>query len=576
MFPNRCGLLGLLAAAALGPAQVHSQTSPPTPPPGPATQQRLAEIAGSFAERGLFNGTVLVARGDQVLLDQGWGLASQEWQVANAPGVKYLLASVSKQFTAAAVLRLVDQGRLGLDDLLSKHLDDLPAAWSAITVRQLMAHTSGLPNHTDAGGLEEVRYRKMSPFGLYAHFRDKPLDFAPGSSWNYSNSGYVMLGILIERLSGQSYADFLQAQLFKPLGMANSGVARSDVVLPQLASGYVKDGDTLRPANFLNMSVPYSAGALYGTTGDLLKWQRGLYGGAVLSPASLQAMTTPVRNQYALGLEVAAPGWPQAYGHSGGIAGFSTYLRYEPAQKLTIAVLSNQESAAAWGLVQKLSAAVAGQTVVLPKERKAVTLPLAALARLVGSYRKGAEPPLWVHLRGDTLWARLSNQPWTPLVAESASRFYAPQVDAELRFELTTQGPAAAASLPDLPGSPTWPRVALALPTLAAQPVFLRGSMNRWSTDQPMRLGADGMHRTTLDLTAGTHELKVASEDWSAIDLGAAQASALLPGRGSLVLAGAGRNIGLQLAQASRCEFSVDGRDVVEPVLSLSCVPKAP
>lgn len=533
---------------------------------------RLAAIAQSFASRGLFSGTVLVARGDQVLLHRGWGLASQEWQVPNAPEVKYLLASVSKQFTAAAVLHLVDQGRLGLDDALAQHLSGLPAAWSAITVRQLLAHTSGLPNHTQADGLDKIRHQQMSPRELYATFRDAPLDFAPGHGWNYSNSGYVMLGILIEHLSGKSYADFVQAELFAPLGMGHSGVAHSQVIVPQLASGYVKQGATLRPANFLNMSVPYSAGALYSTTGDLLKWQLGLYGGALLSPSSLKAMTTPVRNRYALGLNVAPPGMPVSYGHAGGIDGFSTYLHYEPAQKITVAVLSNQELAEAPALALKLAAAAKGVAVVLPEERKPVSLPRAALARVAGSYRLQSEQALWVIQRGDALWARLGNQPWTALVAESASAFYAPQVDAELRFELPADGPARAATLPDLPGSPTWPRVALPLPSFTAQKIYLRGSMNRWSTDHPMPVGADGLHRVTLDLPAGTHELKVASEDWSAIDFGAAMPAAPLPGRGSLVMTGTGRNIGLILDKASRCEFSVDGRDIVEPRLSWDCL----
>jgi CubicO group peptidase (beta-lactamase class C family) len=554
-----CAILMAVATTATTLAQAQSE-------------QRLAAIAQSFADRGLFSGAVLVARGEQLLLDRGWGLASQEWQVPNGPGVKYLLASVSKQFTAAAVLRLVDQGRLALDDKLSAHVPGLPAAWSAITVRQLMAHTSGLPNHTQADGLDKVRHQKMTPRELYASFRDAPLDFAPGSGWNYSNSGYVMLGILIEQLSGKSYAEFVHTELFKPLGMAGAGVAHSEVIVPQLASGYVNTGAALRPAAFLNMSVPYSAGAMYGTTGDLLKWQRGLYGGAVLSPSSLQAMTTPVRNQYALGLNVAPPGQPLAYGHSGGIDGFSTYLHYEPALKLTVAVLSNQESAAAPALALKLAAAAGGVVVVLPEERKLVSLPAAALARVEGSYRLKTEQTLWVHKRGDTLWARLGNQPWAELGAQSASSFYAPSVDAELRFDLPAEGPARAVTLPDLPGSPTAPRVALPLPSFAAQPIYLRGSMNQWSTRHRMAVGDDGLHRVSIELPAGAHELKVASEDWSAIDFGGADTAPPLTGQGRLALTGAGRNIALQLQRAARCAFTVDGRDIVQPRLEVSCL----
>lgn len=554
----RLFVIAVASAAAFGIA--HGQSP-----------ERLAAIAQSFADRGLFTGTVLVARGDQVLLDRGWGLASQEWQVPNAPGVKYLLASVSKQFTAAALLRLVDQGRLGLNDALSRHLSGLPAAWSAVTVRQLLAHTSGLPNHTQGGGLEKIRHQQMTPRELYASFRDAPLDFSPGNGWNYSNSGYVMAGMLIEQLSGKSYAEFVRTELLQPMGMTSSGVAHSAAIVPQLASGYVKEGKVLRPANFLNMSIPYSAGALYGTTGDLLKWQQGLYGGALLSPASLKEMTTPVRNNYALGLNVSSAGQPLSYGHSGGIDGFSTYLHYEPAQKLTIAVLSNQESSAAPALALKLAAAANGLAVVLPEERKAVELPGAAQDRVQGSYSLPNGRTLWVIRRGGALWARLGNEQWTPLVAESASNFYAPQVDGELRFELPASGSARSVTLPDLPGQPSGPRAALPLPSLTAQPVYLRGSMNRWSTDHRLTLGVDGLHRTVVDLGAGTHEFKVASEDWAAIDLGAATPGTALPGSGSMVLTGAGRNIALLLEKASRCEFSVDGRDIVEPRLQFNC-----
>ncbi len=556
----RLFVIAVTGALALGIAQGQSP-------------ERLAAIAQSFADRGLFSGTVLVARGDQVLLDRGWGLASQEWQVPNAPGVKYLLASVSKQFTAAALLRLVDQGRLGLDDALSRHLNDLPAAWSAVTVRQLLAHTSGLPNHTQGDGLEKIRHQRMTPRELYASFRDAPLDFAPGTGWNYSNSGYVMAGVLIEQLAGKSYAEFVRTELLQPLGMASSGVAHSGAIVPQLASGYVKEGKVLRPANFLNMSIPYSAGALYGTTGDLLKWHRGLYGGALLSPASLKEMTTPVRNSYALGLNVSPAGQPLSYGHSGGIDGFSTYLHYEPKQRLTIAVLSNQESAAAPALALKLAAAANGVVVVLPEERKPVDLPAAALDRVQGSYSLPNGQTLWVLRRGAALWARLGHQHWTPLMAESAGHFYAPEVDGELRFELPTSGPARSVTLSDLSSPLSGPRAALPLPSLTAQPVYLRGSMNRWSTDHVLTVGADGLHRTAVDLAAGPHEFKVASADWATIDLGAATPGAALPGRGSLVLAGAGRNIALRLERASRCEFSVDGRDIVEPRLELNCTP---
>lgn len=534
---------------------------------------RLHTIAQSYATRGQFSGSVLVARGEQVLLDRGYGLASQEWQVPNTPTTRHLLASVSKQFTAAAVLRLVDQRKLRLDDPVAQHLPELPAAWRGITVRQILAHTSGIANHTDGEALERIRHRTMTPQALLAQFRDAPLDFQPGSDWRYSNSGYILAGLLVEALSGQAFGEFVKAELLTPLGMADTALAQSGTVVPRLASGYTQAGSTLRTATHLDLSVPWAAGGLYGTTQDLLKWHTGLYGGRVLSPASLQAMTTPVQKNYGLGLGVQTRDGRLRYSHSGGISGFSTFLLYEPAQRLTVVVLSNLESAASERLANQLGQAANGVPVVLPEERQAVSVPPTALARLAGSYGSTEPGPLWLTLRGDTLWARMARQHWVKLVPLAGNRFWAPDVDGELQVELAADGSATAVTVPDLPGSPRWARSAVPLPTLAAQPVFLRGSMNRWSTEHRMSAGADGVHRVAIDLAAGAHEFKVASADWATIDLGGggAQTAPLRQGGGSVLLAGQGRNIGLQLERASRCEFSVDGRELIEPRLVVAC-----
>jgi len=552
------GLAIVLGALALAGAQAQSS-------------ERLEQIARSYAERGLFSGSVLVARGDEVLLSKGYGLASREWGIPNAPDVRFLLASVSKQFTAAAVLRLADQGRLALDGPLKAHLPGVPEAWSAITVRQLLAHTSGIPNHTRGDEFMRIMQLTTTPQELLATFRDRPLDFAPGSEMRYSNSGYIVLGLLIEALGGRSYDEFIAQELLRPLGMTDSGVAHSDVVTPRLASGYVKDGQVVRRAAYIDMSVPYAAGALYGTTGDLLKWQRGLYGGAVLSPAALKEMTTVVRSDYALGLGVGRSAGRTFYHHSGDINGFSTFLRYDPDSRLTVAVLGNVEGAAPRVLADKLALAARGGVVVLPEERRPVTLAPEMLARVEGTYQPAPEATLWVLRRGDVLWARLEHAAWSRLVPESATVFHLPDTDVELRFELGADGRARAVTVPtDTDGVP-WPRVDVALPSLAAQPIFLRGSMNQWSTRHLLAFGADGLHRLTLDLAEGRHELKVASADWATIDLGRAGTQESLREQGTIALVAVGGNIVLQLAQPSRCEFTVDGHDIVEPRLSVAC-----
>ncbi|HRD97550.1 MAG TPA: serine hydrolase [Rubrivivax sp.] len=559
--------LGLGASLGLMLVATPSPAAEPSP-----LAQRLQAVAQSYADRGLFAGAVLVARGDEILLDRGYGLASQEWQQSNAPDVRYLLASVSKQFTAAAVLRLVDQGRLGLDDPLHRHLPDTPLAWRSITVRQLMAHTSGIPNHTEGDAFERIKRQRMSPREIVATFRDLPLDFAPGSAMRYSNSGYILLGVLIETLTGQRYAEHLATAIFQPLKMADTGVAHGGVITPRLASGYVKTGPNFRPAEFLHLSVPYAAGALFGTTGDLLKWQRGLYGGAVLSPGMLQAMTTPVLAGYGLGLGIdVAPDGRRAYRHAGGINGFATFLQYEPGTQLTIAVLGNFETASSQMLAGKLSAAANGVAVRLPQERRPVAMDAAQLARYEGAYERTAETTLWVRRRGDELWARMGRSGWARILPESPTDFYVPEADAELLFALGPDGRVLSATPVELTAAAPWPRVERVLATLSTQPLYLRGSMNQWSTGQPLALGADGLHRTTLELAAGAHEFKLASEDWAVIDLGQRDQAAPLAERGSLSLVGVGGNIALEIRQRARCEFVVDGRDLIAPQLTVDC-----
>ncbi len=584
--PMAVGLLGLAAMGCLVSVPAAAQQAFSCNAATAAAQgvpARLDHIARSFEQRGLFSGTVLVACGDALLLNQGYGLASQEWRVPHAPDVKFLLASLTKQFTAAAVLRLVDQGQLQLDDPVRQHLPQLPAAWQAITVRHLLAHSSGIPNHTAAGDFEQIKTRAMTPDALLATFKDQPLNFAPGSAVRYSNSGYIVLGLLIEKLSGKSYASFLQSELLGPLGMADSGVASNEMITPRLATGYAKDGPRLRPASFLHLSVPYSAGALYGSTGDLLKWQRGLYGGAVLSAASLKAMTTATHAESAnaLGLFVGRSATGQIYFHSGGINGFSTFLQYEPASRVSIVVLSNVEGALTQDLTNKLSAVTNGRAVRLPDERKPIALPEPSLARYEGSYQRSPELTAWVRRRGAQLWVRVGQEAWTLIRPESEQAFYAPAGDKDLLFEFapgaaptaagSDQGLAQALVLGDSADAGRWRRVALPWPTLAAQPLYLRGSMNEWAASQVFVVGADGIHHLTVDLAAAAHQLKIATEDWATVDLGQAADDKPLLGQGRMTLVGTGGNITLKLHAPSRCVFRVDGRDLIEPVLEVRC-----
>lgn len=203
--------------------------------------------------------------------------------------------------------------------------------------------------------------------------RERPLDFAPGRQWNYSNSGYVLLGMLIEKVSGLTYEQFVQKNIFAPLAMQASGYDSNATIIPHRAAGYAGTGRELRNAEFIHMSIPYAAGALYSTTGDLLRWQNALYEGRLLSQSSIRAMTTPVPPGYGFGLMIMEGPEGKRYFHAGGIEGFSTLSSYRPVEKISVIILSNIENRELMWMELALARVVLGQKVTLPSERKLVT-----------------------------------------------------------------------------------------------------------------------------------------------------------------------------------------------------------
>jgi len=265
---------------------------------------RMEQVVQSYVSNKQFMGAVLIARDQTIVLDKGYGFANLEWNVPNSPTTKFRLGSITKQFTSASIFLLEERGKLKVDDPVKKYMLDAPAAWDKVTVFNLLTHTSGIPSFTGFPDYASTEAIPTTPEKLVARFRDKPLEFQPGEKWNYSNSGYVLLGYLIEKISGQPYAKFVQENIFDPLGMKDSGYDSNSALMLRRASGYAPSANGPVNAGYIDMSIPLSAGGLYSTTEDLLRWEQGLFGGKLLSPASLQKMTTPFKNDYACGLAV--------------------------------------------------------------------------------------------------------------------------------------------------------------------------------------------------------------------------------------------------------------------------------
>jgi CubicO group peptidase (beta-lactamase class C family) len=411
---------------------------------------RMDQVVQYYASNNQFMGSALVARGDQVLFSKGYGSANLEWNVPNTPATKFRLGSVTKQFTAASILLLEERGKLKIDDPVKKYLPDAPAAWDKMTIFNVLTHTAGIPNFTNSPDYATLRPFPHTPEQIVSLFRDKPLEFAPGEKMSYSNSGYILLGYLIEKISGQSYQDFIQKNIFNPLGMKDSGYDSNTAIIPRRAAGYSPGPGGLMNADFEHMSIPFSAGALYSTTEDLLRWEQGLFGGKLLSAASLTRMTTPFKNNYALGVGADTVNGRKQISHGGGISGFNTFLSYYPDEKLTVVVLGNVNGNAPQQIAGKLAALAHGETVVLPSERKAVKVSPKVLEQYVGLYDLGKMAPnykMMITLEDGQLIAQASGGSKTELFASSETKFFPNVVDDEFEFSKDAAGKVASFTL---------------------------------------------------------------------------------------------------------------------------------
>jgi CubicO group peptidase (beta-lactamase class C family) len=352
------------------PAPTRSASAPTRAAPGPAMD---AYLAGLVADR-KFRGAVLVARGEDVLLAKGYGAANLSAGTPNTPHTLYRIGSVSKQFTALAILKLQELGKLRVTDRVCQHIAPCPAAWERVTVQHLLVHTSGIPSFTGLPRYPSFSTTTLTPEQLIGLFRDRTGEFRPGSQYKYSNSGYALLGYLIERLSGVSYADFLRRQILDPLGLSETGYDVNHPTAKAHAVGYVPPDDS--PARFIDMSVFLGAGALYSSVGDLYRWNRFLLTGtpAIVDAATLAEMFTPrvvVTDPRAL-IDPARPPWrgyvgvvytpttDRTYVHAGGIDGFTSYNLIKPRDQLSVTILTNRGGAEWAGVAWHLAALAIG------------------------------------------------------------------------------------------------------------------------------------------------------------------------------------------------------------------------
>jgi CubicO group peptidase (beta-lactamase class C family) len=382
------GVLALQACRASGPAA--SREAPAGEGARAVLVGRIDSLVQAFRiENRVPGASVAVVRGSDTLLMKGVGLADVEDSAPATPATVYRIGSITKQFTAGAILRLVEQGKMRLDAPISTYLPDFPDPGRRATVRQLLTHTSGIPNYTELANFPDKRRTDLTDAQLLALVDHLPLDFRPGTRWHYSNSGFYILGVILQRLVGEPYGAYVERTITGPLGLTDTRYCDVLPIIPRRAAGYSLHGDTLVNASYLSMRLPGAAGGLCSTVGDLLRWQGDLVHGRVVAPATYRAMTTAVvladgkPTTYGFALGVYALHGRPAVEHSGGINGFSADLAYYPSDSLSVVVLLNTDAASAARLARRIAEMALGMGDAGPLD---LAVPPADQARYVGTY----------------------------------------------------------------------------------------------------------------------------------------------------------------------------------------------
>lgn len=404
-------------------------------------EQRLDALArGHYSNPNAPGAAVLVMVDGKPVLRKGYGVADVEKARPITPETIFRLGSITKQFTAVAVLQLVQAGKVSLDDPITKWVPDFDAQGKTITVENLLSHTSGIPSYTSDPGYMAGMERDMTPREIVAVVEGKPLEFDPGERFKYSNTNYVLLGMLIEKASGKSYADYLQEHIAKPLGLADTRYGGSDSASDRHARGYEPAGsDGYRPARPLSMTQPYAAGAIESTVDDLAKWTLALAEGRAVDPTLLRRAWTPFKttaqpSPYGYGWSIRndAKNGERWISHGGGINGFMTDAVWIPEKNVYVAVLHNAlGDAPPEALVRQLALEAVGRPM---KKRVAVALPAETLDRYVGVYALAPEFKLTVTREGEKMFIQGTGQRPAEVFAEAEDSFFSRVVDAQFRF----------------------------------------------------------------------------------------------------------------------------------------------
>ncbi len=419
-------LFAFLAVALAVPAV---RTLAARPAPQGDLAAKIDAIMAGIYKPGEPGAAIIVRKDGQTVFRKGYGTADLELGVPIEPDMVFRLGSITKQFTAVSILMLAQEGKLGLQDEITKFLPDYPTQGKRITVEHLLTHTSGIQSYTDMPEWLPLWRKDFTVKELVDFFKDKPMQFEPGRSWAYSNSGYILLGAIIEKVSGKTYEEFVTEKIFKPLGMKGSTYGSTERIIPRRIPGYQAGKGGFVNAPYLSMTQPYAAGSLLSTVDDLAVWSDAVFAGKLVRKEWLDKAFTPYTlangesTGYGYGWLVGDFAGHRSIEHGGGINGFSTYEMTLPEDRIFVAILTN--SAIAGHDPEPRAVKIAWLALGLTEpERKAIMLAARDLDAFAGVYTNDRKREFYVSREGDKLFAQQQGGSKDEFTPASATKFF--------------------------------------------------------------------------------------------------------------------------------------------------------
>ena len=436
--PSLILVLGLASLATAQPAKA----------PGENLAATINELLTQTYKPDEPGAAVIVVKDGKVLFRKGYGMANLELGVPVEPDMVFRLGSLTKQFTAVGILMLAEQGKLSLSDEITRFLPDYPTKGHKITVEHLLNHTSGIKSYTSMPEWLPLWRKDTTVKELIDLFKDQPMDFAPGEKWSYNNSGYFLLGAIIEKASGQTYQDFVEKNIFAPLGMKHSYYDNTSRIIPRRVTGYSKGSEGYRNAAYLSMFQPFAAGSLISSVDDLALWDAALYSDKLVKQESLKRawtaslLTNKRPAHYGYGWALSSYQDRTLIEHSGGINGFATYAVRVPEERTYVAILTNRD----WMSPGLVAFKIAALTIGKPfNDPVAITLTPAQLDQYVGVYQLDEKDEVIVRRDGEKLFASFPGGGRSEIVPSSETDFFVKDSRARLSFTKTTSGVTALA-----------------------------------------------------------------------------------------------------------------------------------